>query len=137
MRTTRTGQCACLATESETLSIRARLILPRPLLPMTIRSAPSSSAKRTISLSAPPLRFGFEQSLGLPVELVLVYPGQGDHLHAGVGSIAREAGNRITQTSGRTEDPVINGMTRDVSEGMRTAFEGYRRSQYLDRRVRL
>jgi hypothetical protein len=58
------------------------------------------------------------------------------HPYAGVGSISREAGNRITQTSARTEGTLIDGMKRDVSEGMRTAFEGYRRLQYLDERVR-
>src|SRR5215208_735583 len=39
-RTTKTGQWACLTTESETLPIKARLIPPRPLLPSTISPAP-------------------------------------------------------------------------------------------------
>ena len=43
-RTTKTGQWACLTTESETLPVRDRLIPPLPLLPMTIRPAPSSCA---------------------------------------------------------------------------------------------
>jgi hypothetical protein len=35
-QTTRTGQWACPTTESQTLPIRARRTLPRPLLPITI-----------------------------------------------------------------------------------------------------
>src|SRR5919107_3280008 len=54
-RTTNTGQWACLTTESETLPISARRTPPSPLLPITIRSAPSSSAKATISRSTAPI----------------------------------------------------------------------------------
>ena len=35
-QTTRTGQWACPTIESQTLPIRARRTLPRPLLPITI-----------------------------------------------------------------------------------------------------
>ena len=49
-----TGQWACLTTESEMLPISALLILPRPLLPITINPASRSAAKSTISSSALP-----------------------------------------------------------------------------------
>jgi hypothetical protein len=48
-RTTRTGQCACRTTESDTLPIKALLIPPWPLLPSTISPAPISSASPTTS----------------------------------------------------------------------------------------
>jgi hypothetical protein len=44
-RTIRTGQWACLTTESETLPIKARLTPPNPLLPMMIKPAPISSLR--------------------------------------------------------------------------------------------
>ena len=49
VRTTITGQRACLTMESETLPMRARLTPPSPLLPKAIRPAPISSATRTTS----------------------------------------------------------------------------------------
>src|SRR5215204_4265203 len=54
-RTTNTGQWAWRTTESDTLPISARLTPPSPLLPITIRSAWSSSAKATISRSTAPI----------------------------------------------------------------------------------
>src|ERR671920_1693994 len=53
-RTTNTGQWACLTTDSETLPISDLLSPPRPLLPITIVPAPSSSLSFTISLSGSP-----------------------------------------------------------------------------------
>src|ERR687896_2710042 len=53
-RTTNTGQWACLTTDSETPPISALLRPPRPLLPITIVPAPSSSLSLTISLSGSP-----------------------------------------------------------------------------------
>jgi hypothetical protein len=53
-RTTNTGQWAWRVTESETLPIKALLIPPRPLLPITIRPAPMSSARWTISRAGSP-----------------------------------------------------------------------------------
>src|ERR687897_2238510 len=44
-RTIRTGQWACLTTESETLPISARLTPPNPLLPRMIKPAPISSLR--------------------------------------------------------------------------------------------
>ena len=44
-RTIITGQWAWRTTESETLPISARLTPPRPLLPMTMSPAPTSSAR--------------------------------------------------------------------------------------------
>src|SRR5215217_1392135 len=55
LRTTRTGQWAWRTTESLTLPMRARLIPPRPRLPITISPASSSSAKATISSSGLPI----------------------------------------------------------------------------------
>ena len=49
LRTTKTGQCACRTTLSATLPISALLTPPWPRLPITIRPAPISSARRTIS----------------------------------------------------------------------------------------
>jgi hypothetical protein len=54
LRTTKTGQWACLTTDSETLPIKARLIPPCPRLPITMSPAPISSPKATISLSGLP-----------------------------------------------------------------------------------
>jgi hypothetical protein len=51
LRTTMTGQWAWRTTESETLPMRARLIPPRPRLPITIKPAPSWSARFTIAMS--------------------------------------------------------------------------------------
>src|SRR5215204_3360833 len=55
LRTTNTGQWAWRATEPEILPISARLIPPSPRLPITIKPAPISSAKATISSSALPI----------------------------------------------------------------------------------
>src|SRR5215204_2062984 len=49
LRTTKTGQCACRTTLSDTLPISALLTPPRPRLPVTIKPAPISSLKLTIS----------------------------------------------------------------------------------------
>src|SRR5688572_15338820 len=54
-RTIRTGQWACLTTDSETLPIRDLFRPPRPLLPITIVPTPSSSLSLTISLSGSPV----------------------------------------------------------------------------------
>src|SRR5215203_5862750 len=54
LRTTNTGQWACVTTDSETLPIKALFRAPRPLLPITIAPAPSSSLGFTISLSGSP-----------------------------------------------------------------------------------
>jgi hypothetical protein len=48
-RTIKTGQCACLTTEEETLPIRALRTPPKPRLPMTMSPTPSSSAKWTMA----------------------------------------------------------------------------------------
>src|SRR5829696_6826922 len=53
-RTMVTGQWACLTTESDTLPSSALLILPRPLLPITIKPVPISCANSRISSSARP-----------------------------------------------------------------------------------
>ena len=53
-RTMVTGQWACRTTESDTLPMSALLILPCPLLPITINPAPISWARVTISSSALP-----------------------------------------------------------------------------------
>ncbi len=48
-RMTSTEQCACIATASETLPIRTRLIPRRPCEPTIIRSAPHLLASSTIT----------------------------------------------------------------------------------------
>jgi hypothetical protein len=54
-RTTSTGQRAWRITPSETLPSMTLLIPPWPRQPITIRSAPSSLAKATISRSTAPI----------------------------------------------------------------------------------
>src|SRR5687768_12549947 len=54
-RTTKTGQCACRTTESETLPSNALVIAPTPRLPITIMPTSSASAARRISLAGSPL----------------------------------------------------------------------------------
>jgi hypothetical protein len=54
-RATKTGQWACLTTESETLPIRALLTPPCPRLPIAISPASISSASFTISASGLPV----------------------------------------------------------------------------------
>jgi hypothetical protein len=54
-RTTNTGQCACRKTASDTLPVSALLIPPTPRAPITIRPAPISSAKATISAAGRPV----------------------------------------------------------------------------------
>jgi hypothetical protein len=58
LRAIKTGQCAFLTSESETLPIKALLTLPSPLPPIAIRSTSSSSAKTTTSSSALPNLLG-------------------------------------------------------------------------------
>jgi hypothetical protein len=61
--------------------VRAFLLCQDDDLP--VGPAPPQVLPRDLgALGLHPLRFGLEQSLGLPFELVLVEPGQGTHLHA-------------------------------------------------------
>src|SRR5215212_10146035 len=69
-RTTSTGQWAWRTTESETLPIRALLIPPRPLLPITTSPASISSARWTISLAASPSSDAPVRPFHLPTVLV-------------------------------------------------------------------
>src|SRR3712207_7683973 len=49
LRTTKTGQCACRTTLSDTLPISALLTPARPRLPITIRPAPISRSEEHTS----------------------------------------------------------------------------------------